>query len=140
MAKNESFRRFLKHREAASAAWVSGDSAPLAELLATKGDATFFGPMGGVLSGAKAVAARYAKDAARFEAGSANRIELLHAAASGDLGYAVSRQIARAKLAGHLKKVPMELRVTEIFRRESGEWKLIHRHADMLAKPQAAPK
>jgi ketosteroid isomerase-like protein len=137
MAKDTSFKKFLIQRNAASAAWVSGDFKPLSGLLAKKGDATFFGPMGGSLSGAKKIAACYESDATRFSAGSTNRIEVLHTGSDGDLGYAVFHQVAKAKPAGESKKVPMALRVTEIFRRYDGGWKLIHRHADMLVKPQS---
>jgi ketosteroid isomerase-like protein len=131
------FDAFLLERTHAAEAYVNGDAGPLSLLSARRTDATFFGPGGGVVHGADAVVARYASDAPMFEPGSTTRLEILHAAASGDVGYWVGYQHALARLKGKPEPVPMKLRVTEVFRREDGAWKLVHRHADMLAEAAA---
>lgn len=140
MSDKSSFREFLKRRNAASDAYVSGDADPLAALCPMSGEATFFGPMGGSVVGAKKVRDRYIKDAAHFEPGSKNAIEILQTGVSNGLAFLVARQKTKAKLAGNPKKVPMELRVTEIFQKSGDSWTLIHRHADMLAKPSTPKK
>jgi ketosteroid isomerase-like protein len=33
---------------------------------------------------------------------------------------------------------PVSVRVTSVFRRENGDWKLLHRHADPITAPRAA--
>ena len=113
---------------------MNGDAGPLAALAARSADATFFGPGGGAVPGADAVVSRYQSDAPMFERGSTTRLEILQAAADGDVGYWVGYQHAMARLRGKPEPVSMKLRVTEIFRREDGAWKLVHRHADMLAE------
>jgi ketosteroid isomerase-like protein len=130
------FQSFLKQRAAAAGAYVSGDFPPVSRVLAHDSPASFFGPGGGHVDGAQAVAARYEHDVASFEPGGENRLEILHAGASGDLGYWVGHQRARARLKGKPEPVPMDLRVTELFRHEAGGWKLIHRHADMGVSEQ----
>ncbi|GAA1860864.1 hypothetical protein GCM10009715_05410 [Paeniglutamicibacter psychrophenolicus] len=61
-------------------------------------------------------------------------IELIAADVSGDLAYTVHR----ATTSTHVNGEPSAyvLRVTQIYRREDGEWKVVHRHAD-TAPPAA---
>jgi ketosteroid isomerase-like protein len=61
--------------------------------------------------------------------------EALH---SGDLAYTAGYEHTSASWDG----VPMEpyvLRVTHAYRREDGEWKIVHRHADPLSAGQGPP-
>ena len=127
------FDEFLRRREAAARAYVSGDPAPLGEIVARVSPATFFGPRGGYLQGTRQVWASYERDAAAFGPNSENRLEIVDQGASGDLAYWVGFQRTTAQVSG--KPTEFNLRVTEVFRREDGEWKLVHRHADPLATP-----
>lgn len=132
----QSFEQFMKQREAAGAAYSSGDAGPLREVATRKLNATFFGPGGGVVQGATEVFDRYEKDAGHFAPGSESRFEILDMGASGEVGYWVGWQRAKVMMKGKEEPVPMSLRITEVFRREGGAWKLVHRHADMLAEEQ----
>lgn len=59
------------------------------------------------------------------------RNEIIAAGASGDLGYTIAMEHTTASIDG-AEPTPYVLRVTTIFRREDGEWKVVHRHADAL--------
>jgi ketosteroid isomerase-like protein len=132
----QDFERFMQQRKAAAKAYVSGDAAPLGELTANTSDATFFGPRGGQTHGAREVAERYARDAKAFAPGSESDFEILQMGASDGIGYWVGHQRAKVRMQGQNEPIAMDLRITEIFRREAHAWKLVHRHADMLATEQ----
>lgn len=134
------FQQFIKRREAASRAYVQGEPAPLGKLVSRRGAATFFGPGGGTVRGAGKVWSRYKRDSGNFESDSTSTLKALQQDAGGEIGYWVGIQNAVAHLRGKKARIPMKLRITEIFRRENREWKLIHRHADPLVNPPSGPK
>ncbi|HEX3529590.1 MAG TPA: DUF4440 domain-containing protein [Thermoanaerobaculia bacterium] len=127
------FEQFMKRRDEAARAYVRGDAAPLGRIVARDLPATFFGPMGGFRQGPEEVFSTYERDATSFEPGGDSSFEILHMAASGGVAYWVGFQRAMARMHGKTEAIPFNLRVTEVFRREGDDWKLVHRHADSLA-------
>ncbi len=133
-----SFDEFLKQRKDASDAFLNGDIGPLAEISVQVSPATIFGPMGDFVQGAERVNAANTNGAKHFKPGSTNAFEVLHKTEDGNLGYCVGIQRSVVQMEGKQDGVPFDLRVTEIFRRENGAWKLFHRHADPLKAGDAA--
>ena len=131
------FEQFMKQRESAASAYVSGDATAVGALLTQHAPSSFFGPMGGHIEGAKKVWTTHEHGAEQFQPSGKSKLEILHMGASDGIAYWVGLQNATVHIGKSAKPTPMSLRVTEVFRREEGEWKLIHRHADMLA---AAPQ
>ena len=127
------FSAFLREREEASSAFVNGELEPLDKVSTHTSPATIFGPNGTCVQGADKVNAVNAEGAKMFKPGSENSFEIMHESADENLAYWVGVQRSVVKMHAQEQGVPMDLRVTEIFRRENGQWKLIHRHADRLA-------
>ena len=128
----ETFAEFMCRRDRAALANTRGDAGPVGALTSSTGPVSFFGPDGSSITGAPAVQAAFAAGAARFLPEGASRLEILQMEATGDVGYWSGIQHADVHMHSKDTPVPMDLRITELFRRQDGEWKLVHRHADML--------
>jgi ketosteroid isomerase-like protein len=58
--------------------------------------------------------------------------DIIAAGVNGDMAYTVGYEHTRASINGEPRQYT--LRVTQVYRREDGEWKVAHRHADTLAQ------
>jgi ketosteroid isomerase-like protein len=56
--------------------------------------------------------------------------EVVSADVSSDLAYTIGYEHTASSIQGEPRKYT--LRVTQLYRRENGEWKVFHRHADTL--------
>jgi ketosteroid isomerase-like protein len=54
---------------------------------------------------------------------------------SGDLAHTIYIERGDMRAEGSEELRPFALRVTQIYRREAGDWKIIHRHADPMTQP-----
>ncbi len=70
----------------------------------------------------------------RFSDCTAYRFELVAAGVSSDLAYTVGYEHTSVSMDG-VPVEPYTLRVTHVYRRENGEWKIVHRHADPVPDP-----
>ena len=132
MSKN--FEKFMKDREAAARAYVAGNADPVIGLSTGAGQATFFDPGGGFVEGAEAVNRGNREGAKNFGPSGTTHFEIRDHAESGDLAFWAGFQIAEIEIVGKPRKMPMKLRISEVFRREGGEWRMIHRHASVAEK------
>jgi ketosteroid isomerase-like protein len=137
MDDRESFLHwFATTWRAAEDALHNGDAAPRFETWSERAPVTLFGAW---LDAADPDAARevFLKLAREFSQATASDIELVAADVSGDLAYTVHREITSTSV----KDEPRDyvLRVTQVYRREDGRWKVVHRHADTEPEAAAAP-
>lgn len=128
---DEEFEDFLRVREEAARAYVRGDGAKVDAITAQNGAASFHSPQGDTVVGAKNVAARYLADSKSFHPNGTTHFEVIQKGHDGDFGFWTGFQVAAVQIGKMPQVTNMRVRVTELFRRIDGKWRLIHRHADM---------
>jgi hypothetical protein len=110
-----SFRAFLAEFEHGTTQFINGDAALWKRHVSPADDVTIMGGWGAWEQGARAVDQRYDWAVKRFRA-----------------AYTVTIERSVVRLIDREAPQSMTLRVTTIFRREAGTWKLVHRHEDPL--------
>jgi len=106
----------------------NGDVTLRMQMWSAKDPVTVFGALKSV-SGWDEVSQAFRWIGSRFSDCTAYRFELVAAGVSSDLAYTVGYEHISVSMDG-VPVEPFTLRVTHVYRRENGEWKIVHRHAD----------
>jgi ketosteroid isomerase-like protein len=121
----------LARQAEAEAAIVQADVEPRLRLWSRRAPVTLFGALGPNRSGWEELSRTFHWVADRFSGQRVTnfRWEVEVADVSGDLGYTVGyERFDVSRDGGPVESVT--LRVTHVYRREEGEWRIVHRHGD----------
>jgi hypothetical protein len=129
------FTAFLAKMDAAQLELQAGRVGAYKALWSQREDVTLSGGLGGVIEkGWPGVERRLDWVGTQFSKGS-NRIDRVVATVHGDFAYVVQAEHLRYTIPGQSTETTRDYRVTMIFRRESGAWRIVHRHADTQTAP-----
>ena len=128
----EEFRStmLVRHIEAEEA-FVNGDPGPRMELWSKRDPVTLFGAIGMTESGWDELSKTFTWVATRFSQVSDFRIDVELVEVGTDMAYVLWFERFNGSIAGR-EVEPVMVRVTHAYRREDGEWKIVHRHADPI--------
>ena len=122
----------------AEEAFVHGDPRPRMALWSRRDPVTLFGAIGMGESGWEQLSRTFSWVASRFSEVSDFRFDVELVEVSGDMAYTLGFERFIGSVAGRPVE-PITVRVTHVYRREDGEWKIVHRHADNPARnPRSA--
>jgi ketosteroid isomerase-like protein len=117
-------------------AFVKGDPEPKKRLFSRRDDVTLANPFGLPARGWNEVEKTLERAASQLREGEAIRFERISEYATADLAYILEIEQYRGKVGSANEIAPNSLRVTTIFRREDGQWRIVHRHADPITSPR----
>jgi ketosteroid isomerase-like protein len=110
-----------------------GDPEPVKRLYSETEEVTLANPFGPARRGREAVMAALDYASSRMSDGEVAGCNELARYTSNQLVTILAVEHWRARIGDRDSVEPFDLRVTTTFRRESGEWKIVHRHADPIS-------
>lgn len=128
MSNDDEARKASEQFYAALTRMCNGDAGPMADIWSHGSDVTTMHPIGGREVGWDKVRESFhqvAQIASEGHVTLQDRIVRI----DSDLAYELGFERGSAKIAG--QPVAFDHRVTNIYRREAGKWKIIHHHSDV---------
>ena len=109
---------------------INGDPGPMIEVWSHGSDVTAMHPTGGRETGWEEVRASWqqAAQGMSVSGGQVSLEDLVVIPLSDDVAYTLGTEHGHLKVGN--ETVSIDWRVTNIYRREEGEWKMVHHHTD----------
>jgi ketosteroid isomerase-like protein len=119
-------------------ALILGDPEPKKGVFSECDDVTLANPLGLPIKGRREVEKMLDRVASQMRDGEPHRFQRVSEYATGDLAYVVEiERTAGVRLVTEGEQTaPFSLRATTVWRREGGEWRIAHRHADPITTPR----
>ena len=138
MAALDDFDEVLEQYHQALDDIMKGSAEGYKRVYSRRDDVTLANPFGPPARGWDEVAKTLERAASHYRDGEAIGFENVAKYVTPELAYTLEIERCQAKVEGREDVTPIAVRVTTIFRREEGEWKVVHRHADPITKAQPA--
>jgi ketosteroid isomerase-like protein len=133
MAAEDEVRQASDRFYAALNRMLNGDAGPLSEVWSHESDVTTLHPIGGRQVGWEQVRPIW-EQVAHICSGGQVRLDDQLLRTGGDLAYEVGTERGQATMAG--QTITVDQRVTNVYRREAGGWKVVHHHTDISPQMQ----
>jgi ketosteroid isomerase-like protein len=136
MSVNQEVRDASDRFYAGLSGLINGDAEAILGSITQGNQVSMLHPLGGQVVGAEQVRRNLQDVAMAVSNGKASAEDLVVVPLSEDLAYTVGIERAQGTIGA--TTVQFGARATNIYRRENGDWKLIHHHVDLVPEAAAA--
>ncbi|MFC3108671.1 YybH family protein [Undibacterium arcticum] len=128
MSTEDEVRKASEQFYAALNNMANGDPRPMSDIWSHGATVTAMHPIGGQQVGWDKVRESF-QQVAQIASEGRVRLDDQMIQVTGDLAYELGSERGQAKFGG--QQVTLDHRVTNIYRREAGSWKIVHHHTDV---------